>query len=51
MSTEVFALGREKGVGYTKKCGAGLVIIYGDNTFETFNVDSFELKDNSYSKR
>lgn len=26
------------------------MIIYADNTFETFNVDSFELKDNSYSK-
>ena len=34
-----------------KKYGAGLVIIYADNTFETFNVDSFELKDDSYSKR
>ena len=36
---------------YAKKYGAGLVIIYADNTFETFNVDSFELKDDSYSKR
>lgn len=51
LSTAVFALGRDKGVEYAKKYGAGLVIIYADNTFETFNVDSFELKDNSYSKR
>ena len=51
LSTAVFALGRDKGVEYAKKYGAGLVIIYADNTFETFNVDSFELKDDSYSKR
>ena len=51
LSTAVFALGRDKGVEYAKKYGAGLVIIYADNTFETFNVDSFELKDASYSKR
>jgi len=51
LSTAVFALGRDAGVEYANKFGAGIVIIYDDNTFETFNVDCFELKDDSYTKR
>lgn len=51
LSTAVFALGRDKGVDYAKRYGAGLVIIYTDGTYETFDVENFELKDVSYRKR
>lgn len=51
LSTAVFAMGREKGIEYAKKYGAGLVIIYADKTYEIIDVSTFDLKDTSYSQR